>query len=99
MNPIQVLVGFILIASLVYVIWFTPALDKLVNTFKKKQNNLIKENVNQIEKITTNRLNDLITEKKSLEADVDSFIEIVERITKTPQTPKRAKTKKTTNKE
>jgi ABC-type multidrug transport system fused ATPase/permease subunit len=94
MNIIQVIVAVLLIALVIYNIWFTPTLDKIANLFRKQQDILIEKSVNDIEKITNERILRLFKEKKSLESNIATVSEINERIAK----PRTKKTKQTQTK-
>jgi hypothetical protein len=60
--------------------------------FRKQQDALIKKSVDDIEKITNERILHLSKEKESLESDIATVSEINERIAK-PRTKKTKKTK------
>ena len=92
MNIIQVIFAVLLIVVVVYNIWFTPAIDKFANLFRKQHDVLIKKNVDDIEKITNERIIRLSKEKESLESNIATVAEISERIAK-PRTKKTKKTK------
>jgi predicted PurR-regulated permease PerM len=92
MNIIQVIIAVLLIAVVIYNIWFTPSLDKIANLFRKQQDVLIKKSVDDIEKITNERILRLSKEKESLESNIATVSEINERIAK-PRTKKTKKTK------
>ena len=92
MNVIQVIFIILLTIVVVYNIWFTPALDKIGNFFRKHHDDLIKKNVDDMEKITNDRILRLSKEKESLESNIATVSEINERIAK-PRTKKTNQTK------
>jgi hypothetical protein len=91
MNIIEILFTTLLIGVAVYNIWFTPSLDKIANLFRKQHDVLIKKNVDDMEKITNDRILRLFKEKQSLENNIATVAEINERIAK----PRTKKTKQT----
>jgi regulatory protein YycH of two-component signal transduction system YycFG len=95
MNIIQIIVIIILSIVVIYNIWFTPTLDKIANILRKQQDDLIKKNVDDMEKITKDRILRLFKEKQSLESNIATVSEINERIAN----PQPKKTKQTQTKE
>jgi len=83
MNIVRIICEVVVALGLLYIIWFTCFIEKLVNTFRKNQSNLLVKNVENIGKVTSEAITRLSTEKQSLEENIATVTQINERLTKT----------------
>lgn len=83
MNVIRIIFEAITILGLLYIIWFTCFVEKLLNVFRKNQSDLLVKNVESIEKVTSDAITRLSKEKQSLEENIATVAQVNKRLTKT----------------